>query len=124
MARLKFVVGLWLAVLSAPLCWSAVAQAIVVGAKEFTEQLLLAELTTQLLVRRGYDVHKGTGFGTDGLRTLQQSGVIDLCWEYTGTALSNFHQDTAKRARTDRRDGHPRPGRGLVRRHRRVPRRR
>src|SRR4051812_18790190 len=74
MARLKFVVGLWLAVLSAPLCWSAVAQAIVVGAKEFTEQLLLAELTTQLLVARGYDVHKGTGFGTEGLRALQQSG--------------------------------------------------
>jgi osmoprotectant transport system substrate-binding protein len=101
MARLRFVVGLGFAVLSAPLCWSAIAQAIVVGAKEFTEQLLVAELTTQLLAARGYDIHKGTGFGTDGLRTLQESGVIDLYWEYTGTALSNFHQDTARRARDD-----------------------
>jgi hypothetical protein len=39
---------------------AAFAQAIVVGAKEFTEQLLVAEMTTQLLRANGFAAHKGT----------------------------------------------------------------
>ena len=58
-----------------------------VGAKDFTEQLLAADMTTQLLQARGLSTHKGTGFATTGLRRLQESGIIDICWEYTGTAL-------------------------------------
>src|SRR4051812_42925905 len=76
---------------------SATAQPIVVGAKEFTEQLVVAEMTVQLLRAGGYNVHKGTGFGTAALRTLQESGVVDLYWEYTGTALSAIHQENEKR---------------------------
>jgi osmoprotectant transport system substrate-binding protein len=70
---------------------AAFAQAIVVGAKEFTEQLLVAEMTTQLLQASGFGAHKGTGFATTGIRSLQESG-IDLYWEYTGTSLSEFNQ--------------------------------
>jgi osmoprotectant transport system substrate-binding protein len=78
--------------LSMALCSAAFAQAIVVGAKEFTEQLLVAEMTTQLLRANGFAAHKGTGFATTGIRSLQESGIIDLYWEYTGTSLSEFNQ--------------------------------
>ena len=80
------------AALWATLCSSTVAQTIVVGAKEFTEQLLVAEMTSQLLRARGFSAHKGTGFATTGVRTLQESGIIDLYWEYTGTSLVEFNQ--------------------------------
>src|SRR5829696_1589304 len=82
--------------LSMALSCAAYAQAIVVGAKEFTEQLLVAEMTTQLLQANGFAAHKGTGFATTGVRTLQESGIIDLYWEYTGTALRTFNQLTEK----------------------------
>jgi osmoprotectant transport system substrate-binding protein len=78
------------------LCSAAVAQAIVVGAKEFTEQLLVAEMTVQLLQASGLRTHKGTGFATTGLRTLQERGIIDLYWEYTGTSLTTFNQVSEK----------------------------
>src|SRR5215203_2709839 len=78
--------------LSMALSCAAHAQAIVVGAKEFTEQLLVAEMTTQLLQANGFAAHKGTGFATTGIRSLQESGIIDLYWEYTGTSLSEFNQ--------------------------------
>jgi osmoprotectant transport system substrate-binding protein len=75
---------------------AAVAQAIVIGAKEFTEQLLISEMTSQLLRAHGFDAHKGTGFATTGIRTLQERGIIDLYWEYTGTSLTTFNQVTEK----------------------------
>ena len=78
--------------LAVALSSAAFAQAIVVGAKEFTEQLLVAEMTTQLLQANGFAAHKGTGFATTGIRSLQESGIIDLYWEYTGTSLSEFNQ--------------------------------
>ena len=78
MARSRFLSAVACAAFSVAVYSSAVAQTIVVGSKEFTEQLLVAEMTTQLLRARGYSVHKGTGFATTGLRTLQESGVIDL----------------------------------------------
>src|SRR5215207_531741 len=96
MARSTFVAALVGAGLSLALCSAALAQAIVVGAKEFTEQLLVAEMTTKLLQANGFSAHKGTGFATTGVRTLQESGIIDLYWEYTGTALRTFNQLTEK----------------------------
>src|SRR3954451_10325134 len=92
MTRSKIVAhlaGFWL---SMTLSSAAYAQAIVVGAKEFTEQLLVAEMTTQLLQANGFAAHKGTGFATNGIRSVQESGIIDLYWEYTGTSLSEFNQ--------------------------------
>jgi len=40
--------------------------------------------------------HKGTGFATTGVRTLQETGIIDVYWEYTGTSLTTFNQVTEK----------------------------
>src|SRR5688500_13648856 len=98
MARIRFLHALTSAALLVALCSSALAQAIVVGSKDFTEQLLVAEMTTRLLRARGFTVHKGTGFETAGVRALQERGIMDLYWEYTGTALSVFHQQSEKHA--------------------------
>jgi osmoprotectant transport system substrate-binding protein len=75
---------------------TAIAQTIVVGAKDFTEQLLMAEMTSQLLKAKGFAVHRGTGFTSAGVRALQETGIIDLYWEYTGTSLSTFNHMTEK----------------------------
>jgi len=68
----------------------------VIGAKEFTEQLLVAEMTAQLLRASGLSPHKGTGFATTGVRTLQERGIVDVYWEYTGTSLITFNHVTEK----------------------------
>src|SRR3954447_8806066 len=108
MTRSKIVAhlaGFWL---SMTLSSAAYAQAIVVGAKEFTEQLLVAEMTTQLLQANGFSAHKGTGFATTGVRSLQESGIVDLYWEYTGTALRRFkpaHREAPSRRGVCARSG-------------------
>ncbi len=96
MSRLRLVAVIFSAAMSLALHSAALGQAIVVGAKDFTEQLLVAEMTTQLLQASGFSAHKGTGFGTVGVRTLQESGIIDVYWEYTGTSLTTFNQVTEK----------------------------
>ena len=70
----------------------ASAQAITVGGKNFTEQLLLAEMTTQLLEAKGYDVDKRDGLGSTVLRQAQENGQIDVYWEYTGTSLVVYNK--------------------------------
>src|SRR5215203_2337452 len=69
----------------------AIAQPLVVGAKDFTEQLLISEMTTQLLRANGFAVYTGSGFTTAGVRSALEAGVVDLYWEYTGTSLSASH---------------------------------
>ncbi|WP_411020927.1 glycine betaine ABC transporter substrate-binding protein, partial [Salmonella sp. ZJHZ21_0176] len=56
---------------------------IVVGGKNFTEQQLLTEITSQYLTKKGYDVDKRSGMGSAVLRKAQENGQIDLYWEYT-----------------------------------------
>src|SRR5215208_5775861 len=96
MARSRLVTAFTLGALSLGLCTAALGQAIVVGSKGFTEQLLVAEMTVELLRVRGFNAHKGTGFATTGLRTLQEGGIIDLYWDYTGTSLTTFNHVTEK----------------------------
>ena len=71
---------------------SAQAQTIVVGGKNFTEQQLMAEMTTQLLTAKGFKVDKRAGLGTAPLRQAQEAGQIDVYWEYTGTSLITFNK--------------------------------
>ena len=70
---------------------SAMAQTIVVGGKNFTEQLLLAEMTTQLLAANGFDVDKRDGMGSQVVRDAQVNGQVDVYWEYTGTSLVTYN---------------------------------
>ncbi len=57
-----------------------------VGGKEFTEQLVLCELTAQALESTGATVDRTCGLsGTATVRSALTSGDIDMYWEYTGT---------------------------------------
>ena len=72
------------------------AQAITVGGKNFTEQQLMAEITTQLLVSKGIPAEKKAGLGSAVLRQAQENGQIDVYWEYTGTSLITYNKITDK----------------------------
>src|SRR6185436_17570774 len=72
------------------------AQTVVVGGKGFTEQQLIAELTSQLLAANGFKPDKRVGMGSAVLRQALESAQIDVCWEYTGTALSIVYKDSEK----------------------------
>jgi osmoprotectant transport system substrate-binding protein len=65
---------------------------IVIGSKGFTEQLLMAEMTSQLLAANGFKPDKRTGMGSAVLRQAIESGQIDVCWEYTGTSLITYNK--------------------------------
>jgi osmoprotectant transport system substrate-binding protein len=57
-----------------------------VGGKEFTEQLILCELTAQALESAGATATRSCGMsGSSSVRSALLSGDIDLYWEYTGT---------------------------------------
>ncbi len=72
----------------------ALPQTLVVGGKDFTEQLLMAEMTTQLLRSKGFEVEKRSGFDTTRLRKAQEAGLVDVYWEYTGTSLRELNRNT------------------------------
>ncbi|GAB3257068.1 glycine betaine ABC transporter substrate-binding protein [Kineosporia babensis] len=59
---------------------------VAVGGKEFTEQLVLCELTAQALQSVGAEVERKCGMsGSSTVRSALTSDQIDLYWEYTGT---------------------------------------
>ena len=69
-----------------------IAQSVVVGGKNFTEQLLMAEVTTQFLRSKGFDVERRSGYDTTSLRKAQEAGLVDVYWEYTGTSLRELNR--------------------------------
>ncbi|MBB3189831.1 glycine betaine ABC transporter substrate-binding protein [Halomonas cerina] len=73
---------------------TAQAEEIVVGGKNFTEQQILASMTTHYLEGLGHDVETRAGMGSAVLRQAQENGQIDLYWEYTGTSLINYNDVT------------------------------
>ena len=72
------------------------AETIVVGGKNFTEQLLIAEMTRRLLAAKQFTVVLRDGMGSDVLRAAQENGQIDIYWEYTGTGLITHNGFTDK----------------------------
>jgi osmoprotectant transport system substrate-binding protein len=72
----------------------ALAQNIAVGGKDFTEQLLMAEMTSQLLTSKGFKVETRPGYDTTSLRRALEAGRVDLYWEYTGTSVRDFNKVT------------------------------
>ena len=77
-ARSRLLTAFTLGALSLGLCTAALGQAIVVGAKDFTEQLLVAEMSVQLLRAHGFNAHKGTGFATTGVRKVARPITREL----------------------------------------------
>lgn len=65
----------------------AAAASLVVGGKNFTEQLILSSMTAQYLRAKGYQVELKNGLGSTLMRTAQESKQLDIVWEYTGTSL-------------------------------------
>ena len=65
----------------------AQAETLRIGGKTFTEQRILTAITAQLLQKRGYDVTVTTGLGSPLARAAQESGQLDIVWEYTGSSL-------------------------------------
>jgi osmoprotectant transport system substrate-binding protein len=70
--------------------------AIVVGGKAFTEQILMTEMTIQLLEAKGFKITRKAGMGNAILRAAQENGEVDLYWEYTGTSLVTHNKVTDK----------------------------
>jgi osmoprotectant transport system substrate-binding protein len=70
----------------------AQSKPLVVGGKNFTEQLLLAEMTTELLKAKGLKAEKKDGLASALLRQAQEKGEVDVYWEYTGTALVVYNK--------------------------------
>jgi osmoprotectant transport system substrate-binding protein len=93
-SRRALIRGALVALLAGAAPLSAVAQTLIVGGKDFTEQLLMAEMTAQLLTSKGFQVERRSGYDTTRLRQAQEAGIVDLYWEYTGTSLREFHKVT------------------------------
>jgi osmoprotectant transport system substrate-binding protein len=66
-----------------------------VGSKEFTESVILGQITIAALEAAGAEVSDETGLtGTDTVRAALESGDIDMYWEYTGTGWVNILGNT------------------------------
>ncbi len=73
-----------------------------VGSKEFTEQLILGQLTLQVLEDAGAEVKDETGItGTTNVRKAMESDEIDMYWEYTGTGWAELLGNDVGEAATD-----------------------
>jgi len=71
---------------------TSAAQNIVVGGKNFTEQQIMSQMTAQLLQAKGFKVDVKAGMGSAVVRQAQESGQIDVYWEYTGTSLITYNK--------------------------------
>ncbi|QDH61379.1 Osmoprotectant-binding protein OsmX [Pandoraea pnomenusa] len=75
---------------------TAGAATLTIGGKNFTEQLILSEMTAQYLRSKGYDVELKNGLGSVVMRQGMESHQLDIVWEYTGTSLIVYNKVTEK----------------------------
>ena len=76
-----------------------------VGSKEFTEQLILGQITIQVLENAGAEVTDETGItGTTNVRKALESEEIDMYWEYTGTGWAEILGHDPAEAPTDEQE--------------------
>lgn len=64
----------------------AAEKRVTVGNKNFTEQYIVGQLMKQLLEDGGFKVHLRSDLTSMALRAGMESGDIDICADYTGTA--------------------------------------
>jgi osmoprotectant transport system substrate-binding protein len=70
--------------------------ALTVASKDFTEQLLMCEITAQRLESQGANVKRTCGMsGSNAVRAALKSGDVDMYWEYTGTGWLDLQQSGA-----------------------------
>lgn len=63
---------------------------ITVGAKTFTEQLILEKMTAFILQEEGFNVEEIQNLGSSAMRQALTTQQIDMTWEYVGTALVTY----------------------------------
>ncbi len=94
MKKISFLLGCIL--LCAGIAQAAEKPLIRIGARVFTEQTLLAEITSQYLNSKGYNAQVTGGLGSSLARSAQESGQLDMVWEYTGVSLVAYTHITDK----------------------------
>ena len=94
MKKISFLLGCIL--LCAGIAQAAEKPLIRIGARVFTEQTLLAEITSQYLNSKGYNAQVTGGLGSSLARSAQESGQLDMVWEYTGVSLVAYNHITDK----------------------------
>ncbi len=67
-----------------------------VGAKEFTESQVLAQITAAVLENAGAEIDDTALSGSATVREALESGEIDMYWEYTGTGWVNILGNTTE----------------------------
>ncbi|MGB3210264.1 MAG: glycine betaine ABC transporter substrate-binding protein [Desulforhopalus sp.] len=67
-------------------------KSLIVGGKNYTEQLLLPELASILLEQAGFEVTLKTGVGSVIARKSLENAQFDLYYEYTGTAYTLYYK--------------------------------
>nr|WP_224788961.1 glycine betaine ABC transporter substrate-binding protein [Pandoraea terrae] len=72
------------------------AAKLTIGGKNFTEQLILSNMTAQYLRSKGYNVDLKNGLGSVVLRQGIESKQLDIVWEYTGTSLIVYNKVNEK----------------------------
>lgn len=87
----KIALLLGAAMLFAGLSQAAEKPLIRIGARVFTEQTVLAEITAQYLRANGYNVRVTEGLGSNIARQAHETGQLDLMWEYTGVSLVSYN---------------------------------
>ncbi|HEX6284332.1 MAG TPA: glycine betaine ABC transporter substrate-binding protein, partial [Pyrinomonadaceae bacterium] len=92
-SRLKFVLALAaLLVVSVPFLLersnTEKTDTVVIGSKDFTESVLLAEIVAQMLEARGVSVERNFELGGNLPHEALVSGTLDLYPEYTGTSYT------------------------------------
>jgi len=65
-----------------------------IGAKEFAESKILAQITAQALENAGATVDDASLSGSATVREALEAGEIDMYWEYTGTGWVNILGNT------------------------------
>jgi osmoprotectant transport system substrate-binding protein len=66
-----------------------------VGSKDFSEQIILGQITIQLLEAYGAEADDQTNIaGSEATRAALESGDIDVYWEYTGTGWITYLGET------------------------------
>ncbi|WP_425228055.1 ABC transporter permease/substrate-binding protein [Sphingomonas sp.] len=78
-----------LALATAPLWRHPVRRPVVIGAKNFSEQYILARLIGDRLTRAGYTVEYRDGLGSAVIFDALASGTVDVYVDYAGTLWTN-----------------------------------
>lgn len=74
-------------VLGSPAAFAQDKPTVNVGAKDFTEQLIIGEIVAQLLENDGFPVERQFNIGTLIVHEAMVNGEVDTYVEYTGTGL-------------------------------------